>query len=740
MREARRTLAAALLVVLIATLLYAIHPTFFVKDDFQLQYLPGSREVARAWSSGTMPLVSRFSWVCAALGAEYQFGVFSLFRTLLDLLVWALPLSLNARGAMLFIVHAAIAAAGGYRLARSYGARPGPATMVALVAGLNGWLLWWATTWFPAIASFAWLPWYWLALRGIAGGGSRWSWAGAAFSLYLLVTAGWPYSVAMAVAVAAMNFLAALAHRRWRAALVMCGASLLGLALAAPAVLMLLEYFPYTARTVVATKFESTWFLPLGALFGLVLPSFSVLWPVFVGWWAHPAVELVGAFVPLAAVAAAFGRRFLKERAPELLLLFVLLLLLLLPSAGPFRWSFRWLPLFHLTLAVIGAAAVGQQKRRTASCAIALIATTVLASFALDHELRTTLLHAAPIVALCALWAIVERRGSRIAEAMPAAITGVMIVITFVSFAGRPGEVPVWSHDQSLLAPGPFDPSRRYLALYEFEDVYAVDENHRFVRGVHAELRPGNIPMYAGLEFINGYSPLGLAALKNVFRFNPHGPLEKEEDARRILARETGPHQLLEHLGVDGLVVREDVAREYAPLLAARGWRPAARIASCIVLHRGEARLEPLFSPALAVKTKDDRQAYAAIFGRKTETLPVVLFTPGESGIERYGARAIAGIEEWRGQTSFVVRGEGPKALVVFRRPWLPGLRATLGDEPLPVLRASKILPAVEIPADAEGQVRLFYRPASLVIGAWLAAAALAVIAGVALRLRRSHG
>lgn len=734
MSEARRTLAAGLLVVLIAIVLYAIHPAFFVRDDFQLQYLPGSREVARAWSSGEMPLLTRFSWVCAALGAEYQFGVFSIFRTLLDLLVWALPLSLTARGAMLFIVHAAIAGAGGYRLARSYGARSAPAMMVALVTGLNGWILWWATTWFPAIASFAWLPWYWLALRGITDGRRRWSWAGAAFSLYLLVAAGWPYSVAMALAVAALNFFSAIGRKQWRAALVMSGASLLGLALAAPAVLMLLEYFPFTARTSAAATFEWTWYLPLRALFGFVLPSFTVPWPAFAGWGAHPAVELLGAFVSLAAVAAAFGPRFLRERAPELLLLFMLLLLLLLPSAGPFRWSFRWLPLFHLALAVLGAAVMGEQKRRVPLFAIVLLGATVAASFAIDHELRTTLLQAAPVAALCVLWVVAEGRGYRIASFMPVVITGAMIVITFVSFAGRPGEVPAWSNDESLLLPSPFDPARHYLALYEFADVSAASEAGRFVRGANVALRPGNIPMYAGLEFINGYSPLGLAALKNVFRFNPHGPLEHDLDARRILAGESGPHQLLEHLGVDGLVVREDLAREYAPLLAARGWRPVARLANCLVLHRGEGRPAPLFSPALALKSGDARHVYAAIFGRKTETLPVVLFTTGESGIERYGPRAIAEILESRTSTSFVVRGKGPKALVVFRRPWLPGWQATIGSERVPVLRASMIQPALEIPAGAEGEVRLFYRPRSLVVGAWLAAAALTAMGGWAVR------
>jgi uncharacterized membrane protein YfhO len=145
---------------------------------------------------------------------------------------------------------------------------------------------------------------------------------------------------------------------------------------------------------------------------------------------------------------------------------------------------------------------------------------------------------------------------------------------------------------------------------------------------------------------------------------------------------------------------------------------------------------EPLFAPALALRTSDEQQAYSAIFARKTESLPVVLFTANITGVEQYGPRVIEQVEESRHHTFFVVRGRGPKALIVFRRPWLPGLRATIGGAPLPVLRANMVLPAVEIPPNAQGEVRLFYRPPALVAGAWLAAVALLVMSGITLRLR----
>jgi hypothetical protein len=706
MSENKRTLAAALLVTAIALILYAIHPQFFVRDDFQLQYLPGSREVARAWTSGELPLLSRYSWLCAGLGAEYQFAIFSVFRALLDVLMWLLPLSLTARGAFLFIVHAAIAAAGAYRLAREYGAEVGAAFMVALVAGLNGWILWWGTTWLPGITAFAWLPWYWLGLR-------RNAFLLTAVSLYLLVSAGWPYAVLMAGAVG----LTALVRRQWR----MIGASLLGLGLAAPSVLMLLEYFPYTARESATTLVEKMWFVPPAALFALVVPAFSAVWQVFAGALPHPGVELLGAFVPLAALAAGARRDFLRRHLPEFALLAVLLVLMLLPSAGPFRWSFRWLPLFHLTLALLSAVAL---QKHAARFALGLIAVTAVATMLFDREPQATLLHAAILGALCVIWLFFDH------PVMPSAITAAMILLTFATFSKR-GEVPVWRYDEALLEPGVLDPRRRYLAMYEFGQTLDTDAHGRFTRGLAAELRPGNMPMLAGVRFINGYSPLGMAAMRNLFDVEVHGPMHAER-AEIFLRYESGPHELLHQLGVDGLVVPEDLARKHAQVLAGHGWRPAARAAGALILHR-ERIVSPVYRAAVARRIGNEQQAYAAIFNRNTPQLPVVLFTKGDGRPERYWHRDLRIAEEHRNFTRVVFEDKGPKSLLVFRRAWLPGWRATVDGEPVPVLRANMVMPAVEVPPDAF-EVRLYYRPTSLMVGLAIAGVSLLALIVVAVR------
>ena len=83
-----------------------------------------------------------------------------------------------------------------------------------------------------------------------------------------------------------------------------------------------------------------------------------------------------------------------------------------------------------------------------------------------------------------------------------------------------------------------------------------------------------------------------------------------------------------------------------------------------------------------------------------------------------------------------LLRGTNGPALIVFRRPWLPGWRATLNGKPLEVIRADAVMPAVEIPNGAQGKLELVYRPASLIIGGWVALASLFVIAATSLWLR----
>ena len=790
-----RAVGAALLVAALSVAMYLIHPAFFWKDDFQLQYLPGSREVARAWATGTFPLLTESSWFSGALAGEYQYGVFSIARTLADLLVWSLPLSLYGRAAMLVILHAAVGAAGAFLLARSYGIRPWLALVAAVIAPLNGWMLWWTTTWYPAIASFAWLPWYWLALRSIIRGVSRWSWIGAALALYLGLSAGWPFTGAMLAVVAMLNIVVALIYDRVRAAKRIIGSSTLGVGLAAPAVFSLLDYVRFTSREGALARVESIWSVPPLGWLGLALPAFSTEWSVFAASLPHGSVELAGALIPLAGLVAVLGMdrlRFYRQRWPELILVLVLLLAISLPSAGAFRWPFRWLPLLHLALALLGLhgleLVLRERKGAGALTTAAVLGAALLVAVVADRDLRPTLILAGVLLVLCGIWSALALRhvrpgagagrprasrrdagvptraswrvavgtlasrrlarrrlaGAALAqtrpsqrftgEAFPAIVTATTIFVTFLLYSHR-GEVPSWRVPEAILRPAPFEPGRLYLGMYEFSDL-GTPSGGRLREGRGVALRPGNLPMLAGLRFVNGYSPLRPRVQERLLLLQTHGEM-LGHSALKILRDEIDAGGLVEQLGIDGLLVPNRLLAENAERLASRGWRAVATVEACTIYHR-QSLSASAFTAGEVIEVPEDEEVYKAIKRRKTPASPVMLLLPGQPRtIRRYEPRLLSGARQERLRSSVTVAPGSGAAMVVFRRPWLPGWHATLDGRSLPVVAAQMVMPAVVVPAGKSGRLEIRYRPWSLVLGASAAGASLLVMIATALSLRK---
>ncbi|MEP6810957.1 MAG: hypothetical protein ABI992_11995, partial [Chthoniobacterales bacterium] len=79
-----------------------------------------------------------------------------------------------------------------------------------------------------------------------------------------------------------------------------------------------------------------------------------------------------------------------------------------------------------------------------------------------------------------------------------------------------------------------------------------------------------------------------------------------------------------------------------------------------------------------------------------------------------------------------VPAGERP-ALLTFSRPYFRGYRATLNGRTLPVKSWRGFVPAVEIPAGANGRLILVYRPWWLLVGGAIAlVSAVVCLAGLA--------
>ena len=508
--------AAGALVLGFCGLLLWHDPGLFWNDDYEISILPVFADVARSWSEGHLPLLSPYSWVCGNLAGEFQYGTFSLFINAAVVLIWKFPLAFAGQAAALSMAHLFGLAAGAFLLARDRRLTMPLAMMVALVAALNGWIICWgATDWFGALGAFAWLPWAWWGMeRALDPTRTSWRFLWPAPFVYLLVTGGFPYTVLMLALLAVWLAARSLGQTRRLSSLWPMGLGLaLGFGLSAPAWLALFDYVHGSARGEQANAGAHwQWLVPPAALPGFLWPAWTVRWAdFFTRPVPRPAVELAcGSVPPLALFAGLVFLRgpFVRRMKWELGLLLVVLLIAMLPSANVFRWSFRWLPLLHLLLALVAAEALAQFR-------------------------------------LAAVW-----------RWFLVAVVFGSFLITYLVLPTNNG-VPKYHFASSLTNPQPLDPARLYLSVYPPpENAYRV-KNHP--EPVGQVTRPGSTSLWAGLHLLNGYSPIRGAGVGRVFAFSTHGEIDSSM-ADYLLGYEAGPNELLATLGVDGILVDRESA------------------------------------------------------------------------------------------------------------------------------------------------------------------------------------
>ena len=722
--ELRGACFAAAFVTAIWIVLFLHDPLLFWNDDYELSILPVFADVARSWSEGNLPLLSPYSWVCSNLAGEFQYGTFSVFVNAAVVAIWKLPLSFPQQAAALSLVHLFVLAMGGYLLARGRELAPPLATIVACVAALNGWIVCWgATDWFGALGAFAWFPWAWWAMERAADPTrGRWRYLGPAPFVYLLVTGGFPYTVVMFALLSVWLAAKTITKtRRVTSVFPMIVGAILGFGLSSPAWLALFDYLRGSARQGGDAASHFQWIVPAAALPGLILPAWTVRWADFSSRLVpHISTELACGLVPAVAllVGIAAGRRsYFRRVGWELGLLGCVLVIAMLPSANVFRWSFRWLPFLHLTLALCGAEALStfaRETRGTTSAVLrrALLSLPTLGSVALA-SLAMWLLHAQGPVgfslaiflgALAAAWVglelfLPERTFSRW---VPVGVTSLAFLATYWVIPPNSG-VPKYHLAPDLTNAKPLDADRLYLSVYPpAEFTYTVD---RKPLPIGQLVRPGSTSMWAGLRFLNGYSPIRPSGVARNYRAEIHGDFSLGE-MTRLLTDEAGSRGELALLGVDGIVVASEVNLRPKP---AEDWETVFSADEATVYHR-RAKLAP-------VRAVPD----ANMLGQRAR-----LNTPTVLSDSR---------------NSVVAKIQNASALpqtVVFSRPYFPGYRATYGYQNLEVANYGGLVPSVTIPAGTKGTLTLVYRPWWLTIGGAIASLTLVVWIGSALLAARS--
>jgi len=637
---------AGAIVVAFCLILLWHDPLLFWNDDYELSILPVFADVARSWSEGALPLLSPYSWVCGNLAGEFQYGTFSVFINAVVVLIWKFPLTFPQQAAALSITHLFVLATGGYLLARGRKLAASLSVMVALVAALNGWIICWgATDWFGALGAFAWLPWAWWGMeRALDPDRGRFRFLWPAPFVYLVVTGGFPYTVLMLGLVAAWLTIKSLGQtRKLASVLPLLFGVLLGFGLAAPAWLALLDYVQGSARAVQDAAEHFQWRVPVGALPGFILPNWTVNWADFSSrLMPHTATELACGLVPPVVLIAGLiilRRALFRRIGWELGLLLVALILSMLPTANVFRWSFRWLPLVHLVLALCAAETLQ----------------------------------------------LFGQSGARFARSWsPAIVTFAALLTTYLWIPPNCG-VPKYNLAPELTQPAPLDPQRLYLSVYPApEDAYRLE---KLPEPFGTTVRPGSTSMWGGIRLINGYSPIRPSGVAREFAFAIHGEI-RPNVANSLLERESGADGLLARIGVDGIIVANEVATNPQPDTE---WELTVTTKEGRVFHRrGE--------PFVAIRS------VAAIDSRPNEQFAVAELSRIENRRNRLEADVVVPIGTDR-------------ALLTISRPFFNGYRARIGDRVLRVDSDRGLIPTIEIPAGTSGRLMLVYRPAWLVWG-----------------------
>jgi hypothetical protein len=703
-------LSAGLLVVAFCLILLWHNPLVFWNDDYELSVLPVFADTARSWSEGDWPILSPYSWVCGNLAGEFQYGTFSLFVNALVVLIWKFPLAFAQQAAALSIAHLFVLAIGAFLLARDRGLSVALSIFVALITSLSGWIICWgATDWFGALGAFTWLPWaWWGAERALDSRRTKWRCLWPAPFVYLLVTGGFPYTVLMLLLLIGwLSIKSWVQTRSFLSVLPLLIGVTLGFGLSAPAWLALFDLVQGSARELQSVAAHWQWRVPPAAMPGFILPSWTVNWTDFSSRnLPHTATELAcGLVAPTALIAALIWRprMVVRQIKWELVLLLLVLLLCMTPTAGMFRWSFRWLPFFHLVLAICAAEAL-RLKTGSLTPATAALGLVVLISVA-ALIFHTTGLYTLPlswiIIGLAAVWFCLEflLRGSEFRYWAPVAITFFALLATYLCIPTNCG-VPRYNFSQELLKPAPLDPQRLYLSVYPWAELtYAMTNKPE---PVGQTLRPGSTSMWAGLRFINGYSPIRAAGAAREFATSIHGEINPDVGSH-LLDHEAGRDGVLALMGVDGIVVAREVSIAPEP---SSEWELVVSTDEGKVFHRRSAPLSRVHS----VTSIDSRPNEKFVFATISQINDSRNFVEAEIDVPA---------------------GDRP-ALLTFSRPYFRGYKARVGHERLSVTTYRGLFPTLEVPAGTHGRLTLAYRPAWLLWGGGAAAVCgLIVVFGV---------
>lgn len=704
-----------LLVTCVVTVGYALVPLlsstrFFMRGDTDAQFSPIWWHLGDLVSQGNWPpALDPDAWAGGNYAAEALFGVYSPLNVLIWLYVHISPNLLVAVTTVKIATLVALAV-GTHLLARHYGAKPWAATVVATAIPFSGFTLYWdAGSWPSGLMAFAYLPWILLTFRrAMLGEGS----VLAAFIVgALAVTHGNPYGT-LGVVIVGLGLLAEALVQRNRA-----GLRRLLLAGVATACLLPLVYLPLLGASDLSYRADGALFAnngklrpELGDLFGLSSPTFLPGIRAIIGEMQVPAAYFAWFVLPLLPWLR-YG--VLAPRARDFTGLGFVGACYLLLTLGPgklwlFRWPLRLVEYFYLVLGVVFAVLLSaglarDRVRLRATGSLGLVALTCFLTWAQHPErLRAAVLGAGVLVLLTAGILLLMRRGLR--EVALAVLlvggTGGVLAAQVAAFGENSSSRPwAFPHDVSQLQQrfGAYDGRVMQFASFPRRQ---PDDGQKLARNWDVFLA-GSMYQVADVDAVNNYTGMGHVRFSHRLCLSYEGYTGKCGYRNVWKPAQKGEPALVDLMKLDTLVVQPKLAARVTPN---RGWSTDVAGKAQIIRRDGDT---PWPESRLSWSSQDDRVDAARSQGDTDEVVEV------SSGSDE--TRLIFAMLDW------------------------PGYSATLDGEEIPLVEHPAGFVMLDLPAEAEGTLRVHYRTPGQNVGMIGAGAGLLIAGGATLLRARQR-
>ncbi|MFG1795398.1 hypothetical protein [Nocardia sp. NPDC049149] len=492
----------------------------FYTDDTEAQYAPMWVHLGTQLREGRFPWIVPWEWMAGNYTIE-EAGIYNPPQLLIYLLAPSID-NLAVYATVVKLVFSIIAGLGVFRICLAYGARAPWSAVAGIGFPLSGWFLFFdEASWFTSHTATAWIVHAWASAVLYARG--RGGPIPVFLFLYLALTVQYAFpAVEAGLMIVAVAVGEVIYQRRWGPSLRLLLAAGAAALVAAGANLPGILSSQVTWRGNAKIHNDPFLTVPWSESLNASLPSTT---PAFTAWWGHvqplPMVYVAWFLIPaLAFIAWRAAYDSVRELSGPILFAVAVLMWTAGPGAiGPLRWPARVLPMVALALLVLVCVLLSRHGtlaslRRRGIAAGVLIGLLFIRSFSAAPEIVVRHLLAVLAVGALGAAAVWLARTKGVAVACVLLIVA-MFPIAYTQVAAAPPTALPYNFPERRSEMAAAFPDFDGVTL-QLADRAILRPEDRSISGAYGSLAIGNYAKNLGLDYVNGYTPIGHAPFAGV--------------------------------------------------------------------------------------------------------------------------------------------------------------------------------------------------------------------------------